>query len=310
MFFDDTHADIYAKPIITQLSLALAKDGCDVLSVEDHDESLESFYISLVGEVESMSKLLSAGMTRLFKSRVFHMALLIMTAHPLYLIYLSYKDQIQNPDPYYGMDEALPLILGMLSFVSAVLSATLCGVEYSDGTIRNKIAIGHSRTAIYLSELFLNITACVLLQIVNFTVLFALGNLVIGAFEISFGVIIKMQLLEICVISAYTAIFTLIAVLIQARSTASVLALLSAMSMFFSGISICQRLSPSANAALSNGKQKLYQFLSDFLPSCQAIRIMERGIPDHAAGMVIYDLVILTVTTAAGILVFRRKDLK
>lgn len=46
---DDKTADVYAKPNITQLSLALAKDGCEVLSVEEHDESLESFYISLVG---------------------------------------------------------------------------------------------------------------------------------------------------------------------------------------------------------------------------------------------------------------------
>ncbi|MEE5994043.1 MAG: ABC transporter ATP-binding protein [Oscillospiraceae bacterium] len=46
---DDKTADVYAKPNITQLSFALAKDGCEVLSVEEHDESLESFYISLVG---------------------------------------------------------------------------------------------------------------------------------------------------------------------------------------------------------------------------------------------------------------------
>ncbi len=46
---DDTHADIYAKPNITQLTLALANEGCEVQSVEEHDESLESFYISLVG---------------------------------------------------------------------------------------------------------------------------------------------------------------------------------------------------------------------------------------------------------------------
>ncbi|MBR1702615.1 MAG: ABC transporter ATP-binding protein [Lachnospiraceae bacterium] len=46
---DDKTADVYAKPNITQLSLALAKDDCEVLSVEEHDESLESFYISLVG---------------------------------------------------------------------------------------------------------------------------------------------------------------------------------------------------------------------------------------------------------------------
>lgn len=46
---DDMHADLYAKPNITQLTLALAKENCEVLSVEEHDESLESFYISLMG---------------------------------------------------------------------------------------------------------------------------------------------------------------------------------------------------------------------------------------------------------------------
>lgn len=50
---DDTHADIYAKPNITQLSLELAKESCEILSVEEHDESLESFYISLVGGVDN-----------------------------------------------------------------------------------------------------------------------------------------------------------------------------------------------------------------------------------------------------------------
>lgn len=50
---DDTHADIYAKPNITQLSLELAKESCEILSVEEHDESLESFYISLMGGVDN-----------------------------------------------------------------------------------------------------------------------------------------------------------------------------------------------------------------------------------------------------------------
>ena len=46
---DDTHADIYAKVNITKLTLALATENCGVLSVKEHDESLESYYISLVG---------------------------------------------------------------------------------------------------------------------------------------------------------------------------------------------------------------------------------------------------------------------
>ena len=45
----DSTADVYAKPNFTKLTLALAEENCEVISMEEHDESLESFYISLVG---------------------------------------------------------------------------------------------------------------------------------------------------------------------------------------------------------------------------------------------------------------------
>jgi ABC-2 type transport system ATP-binding protein len=45
----DTQADIFAKLNISQLTLALAKEDCEVLSIESKDKSLESFFISLTG---------------------------------------------------------------------------------------------------------------------------------------------------------------------------------------------------------------------------------------------------------------------
>ena len=45
----ETQADVYAKVNISQLTLALAKEGCEVLSIEAKDESLESYFVSLVG---------------------------------------------------------------------------------------------------------------------------------------------------------------------------------------------------------------------------------------------------------------------
>lgn len=46
---DETHADIFAKLNITQLTLALAKENCEVLSLQERDESLESYFVSLIG---------------------------------------------------------------------------------------------------------------------------------------------------------------------------------------------------------------------------------------------------------------------
>ena len=45
----EKNAEIYAKVNITQLTLALNKENCEILSLEEHSESLESFYISLLG---------------------------------------------------------------------------------------------------------------------------------------------------------------------------------------------------------------------------------------------------------------------
>ncbi len=45
----DTTADVYEKVNISQLAAMLTKEACEILGVQEHDESLESFYISLVG---------------------------------------------------------------------------------------------------------------------------------------------------------------------------------------------------------------------------------------------------------------------
>ena len=45
----DTEADVFAKLNITSLTNALSAEGCELVSVQERDESLESYYINLVG---------------------------------------------------------------------------------------------------------------------------------------------------------------------------------------------------------------------------------------------------------------------
>ena len=46
---DESSADVYAKPVLSQITRRLDAYGCDLITATGHDESLESFYISLVG---------------------------------------------------------------------------------------------------------------------------------------------------------------------------------------------------------------------------------------------------------------------
>lgn len=42
-------ADVYAKVNVTRLAAALSQEGCEILSMQEKDESLESYFLSLVG---------------------------------------------------------------------------------------------------------------------------------------------------------------------------------------------------------------------------------------------------------------------
>lgn len=46
---DDQNADIYARPNISELVFALAKKDCHLISCSEREETLEGFFISLVG---------------------------------------------------------------------------------------------------------------------------------------------------------------------------------------------------------------------------------------------------------------------
>lgn len=46
----DTETDILGSPMITELVQALAENGCSVLSIHEREESLENYFMNLIGE--------------------------------------------------------------------------------------------------------------------------------------------------------------------------------------------------------------------------------------------------------------------
>lgn len=49
----DKTADVFAKINVSELALALAQKNCEIISMQERDESLESYYIGLVGGKEN-----------------------------------------------------------------------------------------------------------------------------------------------------------------------------------------------------------------------------------------------------------------
>lgn len=45
----DQQTDVFAKINISQMALALAEENCEILSLQERDESLESYFVNLIG---------------------------------------------------------------------------------------------------------------------------------------------------------------------------------------------------------------------------------------------------------------------
>lgn len=51
--YSDKKADIYEKVKVSKLVLALERENCEVFSISEKDESLESYYLSLIGGADN-----------------------------------------------------------------------------------------------------------------------------------------------------------------------------------------------------------------------------------------------------------------
>ena len=47
----DTQANVYGELVVSDVALELAEQNCRMFSVQEYEESLESYYINLVGGV-------------------------------------------------------------------------------------------------------------------------------------------------------------------------------------------------------------------------------------------------------------------
>lgn len=106
-----------------------------------------------------MRKLLSANFSRLWKSKLFRIELLTAAAISVLCLFVNRFEGVSSVKymdfPYFSQFIYDPLVFS--AFIPLFV-----GTEYSDGTIRNKLSTGHSRTAAYGANLCVSIVMTVL----------------------------------------------------------------------------------------------------------------------------------------------------
>ncbi len=275
-----------------------------------------------------MLKLLRANFSRLWKDKVFLLSaavmLLIGAGSPLMHYF--------NHDTEWSLDLSFFTHVLLAAVLSAVLSSMYIGSEYEGGTMRSKRIAGHRRSVIYLANLIVCITAGLLLCIVHMIPL-ALLSYLFGSWFTAAPLTVLLYIgLDFTVIAAFSALFTMLAMLWQSKSHAAAACILLSAALLLWGVQITSLLNepeyfpgytyvdektgtvteePTVRNPnyLTGTKRQVYEFLQAFTPGGQALQIANMD-TDTPQLLVLYSGVIILASTCGGLLAFRRKDLK
>lgn len=275
-----------------------------------------------------MRKLLRANFFRLRKDKTFWLVTLFMFGFGIFITCVRYSAilRYQESAPF---DSTLLVYVAFIGCCSAIFSSLFFGTEYSDGTIRNKLIVGHFRSSIYLSSWITNMMVSVMMIVAFLASYCALGAFLLEAPVAPLSAMLTLICISILTAIVYASIFHMIAMLVTKKSTSAVLCLLVFIGLLIMATVIKGKLDApefiSSYTLTANGVQlseptpnpkylqpaarKVYQFFLDVLPTGQSIQLSAFSVV-HPYWMALYSAVISVVTTVLGVFAFRKKNLK
>lgn len=276
-----------------------------------------------------MRKLLKANFSRLIKDKLFWILMgaeLFMGA--LFPI-LHHMDNLSE-EAGWSQDSTIFICVFLVPMMLSVLTALYIGSEYSDGTMRNKLIVGHGRSKIYAANLVVNLEAAFLLCFAFWISHVCVGTPLLGWLTSDLKKVLLYLFAALAMVAACTSVFTLISMLCSNKAYSVACCILLIFLLLFAGIRITSALNEpeyySAYSYTENGvtvqedeeknpnylsgtKRQIYEFLNEFLPGGQMIKLSGMN-AEHPGRLAAYDGIIFLVASVCGVLVFRKKDLK
>lgn len=279
-----------------------------------------------------MTRLLSAGFTRLIKNKLFWFGNLLLAALFIFLQINNFRQMQEYSDLIlYTSDYLLFAPFQIIGIFAACFTGMFLGTEYHDGTLRNKLVAGKSRIQIYLSNLILSFAASLLASLSSILVNGILGIALFGPLEQTLPQTLLYLGLGILMLAAFAGIFTLIAMVVPNKSAGSVICILFFFVMVIASTYILNRLDqeefissgysyvidgvPQPRELVANPyylrgmKRSFYEFFRDLLPTSQGSILMARMV-ERPWVQAACSLGLMLLTTISGTFHFGRKDLK
>lgn len=269
-----------------------------------------------------MLKLLRANFSRLWRSKAlwlcFGGAFVFST---LFLLNFPADDAT-------ALDEVFTQVFPFLPLLYAAFLSLFLGVEYQDGTLRNKIVTGHARWKVYIASLLSGIAGCWVI-LLGWLLSASIGALEFGWFAAPAAGLALELAVALGTAAALAAILTLLGMLLPNRAVAAVLAILLMLGLlvlgsyfynalcepeYFSGMVMTTNGFEAGEAQLnpnyiSGTLRTVYQFAVDALPTGQSILLANQELERPVLSLCASVCLVL-LSSAAGLLAFRRKDLK
>ena len=258
-----------------------------------------------------MSRLLRADAVRMYRGKWFWLCLGGMLLMSLGFIGMQYT----------AMDYSVPLsrvIFLPLSFYGVAVAALVSmyvGEDFSDGFIRNKIIAGRSRYSIFLSNLMIGWTACVIIYVIITLFTFLVGR---GLFEIdvTWGEYGCYLLWGVFMCLAYGSIFGTVTMLTGNKAVAVMLC----MGLAFGLLLLCLHtnqiiVQPEYKDGVLNPhyvsgvKKIVYGILHDVNPSGQAAQLSTMDILNPIR-WIACDIGWMLVAAGVGTALFQRANIR
>ncbi len=294
-----------------------------------------------------MSQQLNLNFHRLLKSLLFRISIVLSVVYAVVLNVTRYLNLCAVPDisstfldnnsssaDSFTFSGAMVLI-----FLSAVLIGSFIGSEYSEGTIRNSFIAGHSRKEVYLSNFIVCASASVMILLSYILASIISGAILLEGPQLEINRLIISILSQCLSMAAFSALLVFIAMLIHSRS-ASIAALILG-----TGIMMCFAMSSTTtlnepehftNHAVvytenGSGEEKYGTFqqanpryisglpraaleqLNNAMPINALYRVYlnsSESAPEDFGVMAVYSALFTVLLNLAGIMIFRKKDIK
>lgn len=284
-----------------------------------------------------MNRLFASTFFRMLKKIVFWILLICMFAYGVY----SASNVASEANDGFVIDGCAFEFAPFMGLVAAVFISLFIGSEYSDGTIRNKLVVGHSRMRIYLANLIVCSIACVLISLAY------VAGIIIVSISKGGKLLTETSIVSMCLICsvlvsiAFASIMTMLAMLNINKAGNVVVSMILALVLLVSSSYIYQRLSepemydnyvsvnevgvPTQVEQLPNPlyidgtARVVFEVVNDLLPSGQAMQLADafdsggvtnKALEKHLYHWLLYSLMMVILTSILGIAFFYKKEIK